>query len=138
MALGRGEVSPEPLPQPRTVVLALGRPPHWARGAQGTHSPHRHEKEDLWQVKGDVCPEIGLVEGGDGLWARRRVRIRDHTCTPALAPAPCPALPLLLPGPPPFIPNTSQLPSTLLEGDREREEEEEGRRQEEGWREGGR
>lgn len=64
------------------------------------------------------------------------MRIRDHTHTPGLAPTPCQLCPFYSQGPSSFIPNTSQLPSILL-GDREREEEEEGRRQEEGWREVG-
>lgn len=52
------------------------------QGAQGAHSPQCHKKEDLWQVKGDIHPEIGLVEGGDGLWGRRAM-VRARGPTPA-------------------------------------------------------
>ena len=50
-------------------------------GAQGTHSPQRHKKEDLRQVEGNVHPETGLVEGGDGLWGRRAVGSQDGAPT---------------------------------------------------------
>lgn len=93
MALRGGGVSPEQPPGPRAARVGLQGPE--------APSPQRHKKEDLRQVEGDVNPEAGLEEGGDGLCGEGRGR---HTHTPALAPAPGPALSLLPSGPHPSRP----------------------------------
>lgn len=87
MALGRGGEFWSPSPETGWQFRPGGGPP-----VGGTHSPQGHKKEDLWQVEGDIHPEIGLVEGGDGLWGRRGM-IRDHAPTPNRGRGSCQVLP---------------------------------------------